>query len=204
MPAPSYRDYRLPSGRHTLGAEQVAANQRLRLIGAASDLLAEVRLVGLSARLIAERAGVSGHTFYEHFENVDALLTAAFASAAKLLVELTARDRDGAKDPERARRQAIGAAVALGGQEPGLTALMRLEVAVAVPAVGVERERLLSRLSSLECAREKPPIGRVATAAALALAVQGLESGGRQVALGRELAAGVSWWRTGDPRAGTP
>jgi AcrR family transcriptional regulator len=191
MPPPSFRDYRLPSGRHGLTPAQVAENQRLRLIGAGSDLLAEGRLPGLTSRLICRRAGVSGHTFYEHFANVDALLVAAFANAAQLLVELIAGACTGRADRGERIQKALAAAVCLGGEEHGFAALFRIEVAVAIPEVGAERERMLARLSALAAGRRPETDRCTAIAAAFALAVDQLEGKalGATASIGGELTA---------------
>jgi AcrR family transcriptional regulator len=174
-----------------LGTEQVAANQRLRLIGAASDLLAEGRLLGLTSRLIARHAGVSSQTFYEHFENVDALLTAAFANAAQVLVELTAGLCTGAPDQSEQVQMVLAAAVSLGGEEPGVAALFRVEVAVAIPEVGAERERLLARLVALAGGRRDRSRMRIPVAGAVGLAVERLDAdaAGTAFALPGELAS---------------
>jgi AcrR family transcriptional regulator len=183
MPPPSYRDYRLPRGNHGLSRAQVTENQRWRLLGAASEVLAEQRLSGVSSRLIARRAGVSSHTFYAHFEDVDDVLAAAFANAAHLLVESTGTAFAAHKEPEAAWRAALASALAMGVEEAGLAALMRTELAVAVPAVAAERERLLVRLAAQRggAARGQPDSGRRwAVSAALALGVEGLQ-GGREM-----------------------
>jgi AcrR family transcriptional regulator len=161
-----------------LGAERVAANQRLRLVGAGSDLLAERRLLGLTSRLICRRAGVSGHTFYEHFENVDALLTAAFANAAQLLVGLIANACAVAADRDEKPQKALAAAASLGAEEPGLVALMRLEIAVAIPEVGAERERLIGRLATLAASWGRGPASRAGVGAVLSIGHDRLEAGG--------------------------
>ena len=160
MPPPSYRDYRLPPGRHGLGAEEVAANQRWRLIGAASEVLAEKRLLGLSSRLICRRAGVSNHTFYKHFHDVDDLITVAFANAAEILVDTVADGCMAGADHDRRTERALAAALTLGAEERALASLMRLEIAVAIPAVGAERERLVARLAALVPGRDKPVLRR--------------------------------------------
>jgi DNA-binding transcriptional regulator YbjK len=175
-----FRDYRLPRGNHGLSRAQVTENQRWRLIGAASEVLAEERILGVTSRLVARRAGVSSHTFYEHFEDVDDVLAAAFANAAQLLVESTGAAFAAHEDPEGAWGAALSAALAAGADEPGLAALMRIELAVAVPAVAAERERLLRRLAALPDAigrRRSGPGCRWAVTAALALGVERLQTG---------------------------
>jgi AcrR family transcriptional regulator len=174
MPPPSYRDYRLPRGNHGLSRAQVAENQRWRLLGAASELLAERRLAGLTSRLIARRAGVSSHTFYEHFDNVDGVLAAAFANAAQLLVELIAGDCASTAEHREQVYGALEVAISLGAMEPGLVALFRVEVAVGIPEVGAERERLLARLDALAAARGTETHRRSAIAGAFSIAVEWL------------------------------
>ncbi len=174
MTRPSYRDYRLPQGRHGLSPAQVAANQRWRLIGAASDVLADNGLIGVTIRSIARRAGVSVHTFYEHFDSVDDVLIAAFGNASELLAELAASAYAGAGSLEEGRRLAVDEALALGAREPALSALMRMELAVGVRAIGVERDRLVSRLDGL-AGGARGGSGRISVAAVLGLVVERLE-----------------------------
>lgn len=169
MTAPSDRYRRLPGGRHRLSRAEVAEDQRRRLLAAAADVLAERRIGGLSARLIARRAGVSNYTFYEHFNSVDAVLIASFAVAAQLLVEVVAGACDEGPNPASSER-AVASAFNLGLEEPGLAALMGLEVAVALPQVGEERERLVRRLAEL---LSKPPVAAALAAGGRRRAVEG-------------------------------
>jgi AcrR family transcriptional regulator len=138
---------RLPGGRHRLSREEVAESQRRRLIAAAGDVLAERRIGGLSARLIARRAGVSNYTFYEHFESVDAVLAAAFTAGARRLVNVVAGNC--AEGHGAGIEGAVAAGLSLGLEDLGLAALMRLEVAVALPQVAAEREQLACKLAAL-------------------------------------------------------
>jgi AcrR family transcriptional regulator len=180
---PSDRYRRLPGGRHRLSRAEVAEDQRRRLIAAAGDVLAERRIGGLSARLIARRAGVSNYTFYEHFESVDAVLGASFAVAAQLLVGMvTGACAEGPRGDniERALASALGLCL----QERGLAALMRLEVAVALPGVAEARRQLSWRLAALLTApggageaAVRAKTGPLAVEGALALGLDQLDSG---------------------------
>jgi AcrR family transcriptional regulator len=175
---PGYGDYRLPRGRHGLSREEVTANQRLRLIGAASELLVEERLEGLTSRAIARRAGVSSHTFYEHFTDVDDVLTASYALASRLLFETLAAACAEGEGPS-GRREALSAALSLGAEEAWLIALMRIELAVAIPGVAADRERLTRWLRALLGGSESEGSGRgldAALAAALAVGVDRLDA----------------------------
>jgi AcrR family transcriptional regulator len=176
MPAPSFGDYRLPRGNHGLSRAQVVENQRWRLLGAASEVLAERRLAGVSSRLIARRAGVSSHTFYEHFEDVDDVLAAAFANAAQLLVESTGAAFAAHEEPEAAWGAALSVALAVADEERGLAALMRPELAVAVRAVAAERRQLVGRLVAFEGNDRRGTAESASVAGALALAIEKLEN----------------------------
>jgi AcrR family transcriptional regulator len=172
---PSYRDYRLPRGRHGLGGREVLENQRWRLIGAGAEILAEARLEGVTSRAVARRAGVSGETFYRHFADVPDLLVAAFAVAAQLLVEVVGRACVEGCDGAGAAAAALEAALVFGAAEPGLGALMRTEVAVALPQLAAERERLLGRLAALAVGEGRGPTSRAGLAAVGALLSIGLD-----------------------------
>jgi AcrR family transcriptional regulator len=58
---------RLPSGRHDLSREEVAASQRERILDATAEIVAEKGLSALTIPEIASRANVSHETFYEMF-----------------------------------------------------------------------------------------------------------------------------------------
>jgi AcrR family transcriptional regulator len=73
----SRRAQRLPSGRHDLSREEVAASQRVRILDATAEIVAEHGLAKLTIPEIASRANVSHETFYEMFHTkMDAFLGA--------------------------------------------------------------------------------------------------------------------------------
>ena len=191
MPAPSYRDYKLPHGRHGLRRSEVVENQRWRLIGAASEVLAERRVTGITSRLVAHRAGVSSETFYEHFEGVDDVLIAAFANAAQLLVELVGAAHSASAEPHDACQKALSSALSLAAKEPGLGAVMRTEVAVAIPGVMNEWEQLLARLDKIGRGSEDGVGQKDSVAGAIALAIERVEvnTAGAAANLSRDLAS---------------
>jgi AcrR family transcriptional regulator len=81
---PSVRPGGLPSGRHELSRELVAAHQRERIVEAIAATLAEHGHSGLTVAEIARRAGVSHRTFYEHFpDKWEAFLAAGATSAQR-------------------------------------------------------------------------------------------------------------------------
>jgi AcrR family transcriptional regulator len=60
---------RLPRGPHSLSREQVAANQRLRVVLAMIDVVGEKGYAASTIVDVAARAGVSRNSFYEHFKS---------------------------------------------------------------------------------------------------------------------------------------
>ncbi len=82
---------RLPSGASGLPRELVLASQRQRLIHGVTLAVSEKALHGTTISDIAERAGVSKKTFYEHFTDKMACFLAAYDhGAAALMLEVVA------------------------------------------------------------------------------------------------------------------
>jgi AcrR family transcriptional regulator len=65
---------RLPRGPHSLTREQVAADQRRRLMAALTDVVADKGYTAATVADVSARAGVSRKAFYEHFANKEACL----------------------------------------------------------------------------------------------------------------------------------
>jgi AcrR family transcriptional regulator len=82
----------LPRGPHRLSREEVADSQRRRLLAAFTDLLAEHGYAAVTIGGLARRAGVSRAAFYEHFEDKEACMNAAYDHFAEtLLSSMTGR-----------------------------------------------------------------------------------------------------------------
>lgn len=140
---------RLPAGRHGLTRDQVAENQRLRMIMAAAETLAARGCKGVTAREISSRAGVSSTSFYQQFDNVDACLLAAHGMVADCVWELASAACAGAGGwPERLRA-CVDAVAGFLAAEPFLARLLCADLAAGVPAVSAAREQLLGRLARL-------------------------------------------------------
>ena len=73
---------RLPPGRHSVPAEEVARQQRLRLMAGMLDAVGEQGYVATSVADVLSRAGVSRRTFYEHFADKEACFVQAFDHVA--------------------------------------------------------------------------------------------------------------------------
>ncbi len=79
---------RLPPGRHSVPAEEVARQQRLRLMNGMLDAVGEQGYVATSVADVLARAGVSRRTFYEHFADKEACFLQAFDHVVRVTREL--------------------------------------------------------------------------------------------------------------------
>ncbi|HSK49539.1 MAG TPA: TetR/AcrR family transcriptional regulator [Solirubrobacterales bacterium] len=121
----------LPRGRHRLDPEQVAENQRRRLVAAMARSVAERGYAATSVDRILEGSGVSRGTFYELFANRQECLLAAHEAAVAALAErLDVACAGGQPWRERAIA-AIGAVVEFAAQEPDLARLLTLDALAA-------------------------------------------------------------------------
>lgn len=76
---------RLPQGGDRFQAELLSRDQRDRILAATYDIVSKRGYQGATVELIVKRAGVARATFYEHFENREACLLAAFDAAVEEL-----------------------------------------------------------------------------------------------------------------------
>lgn len=70
---------KLPPGRHNLTREEVAADQRSRMINAMGETLVLKGFAGTTVADITQRAKVSKQTFYEHYDSKQACFLDAYA-----------------------------------------------------------------------------------------------------------------------------
>lgn len=68
----------LPRGPHRLSRDEVRESQRLRLLSACVEVIAQRGFAAATTAAIARHAGVSPRTFYDHFEDKLAGLLAAY------------------------------------------------------------------------------------------------------------------------------
>ncbi len=128
----------LPRGPQALPREQVAADQRERLFAALLEVVNERGFAGTTISGLVQRAGISRRSFYEHYENKEQCLLAAFDDS----VERLARRMVAGLDPHAEVREQIEGL--LRGlfeatvERPQAARLVCVEVAAAGPA-GVER-----------------------------------------------------------------
>ncbi|MEW6473773.1 MAG: TetR/AcrR family transcriptional regulator [Actinomycetota bacterium] len=162
-PAPPTR---LPSGRHGLPRETVAASQRGRLINAMAAVVAEKGYAATTVADVVERAGVSRRTFYEQFADKEACFLAAYEAALAVVlerirgaVETGAGAAAGWRDRARAGVEAF---LALLASEPAFARALQVEILTAGPAALARRTSMLVMFSGVwrnvhERARSEEP-----------------------------------------------
>jgi AcrR family transcriptional regulator len=80
----------LPRGRHGLSREEVEASQRLRLVQAMAEVMAEQGYARTSVADILRRARVSRETFYELFDSKQDCFLSAFEQAYAHILDAVA------------------------------------------------------------------------------------------------------------------
>lgn len=143
-------DDSIAPGRHGIPAEEVAENQRWRLLGAVAEVLAERGHVGTTSTRVAKRAGVSPATFYQHFDNVGDCLLAAYVSASDCVWDIVS---------EACEKEEIGwlhrLGVAVGSTlrflavEPATANLLGSEAPAGEVAIAIAREGSVGKLAEL-------------------------------------------------------
>jgi AcrR family transcriptional regulator len=125
----------LPAGRHGFSREQVAHNQRERLIAGLATAVAEKGYRAVTITDITKAARVSRRVFYENFEGKDECFLAAFEVVVRHIRELGVEAVAPIDDwPQRAIA-AARAVLAFFAEEPALSRLCLVESQAAGPAV---------------------------------------------------------------------
>jgi AcrR family transcriptional regulator len=128
----------LPRGPQALPREQVAADQRERLFAALLEIVNERGFAGATISGLVQRAGISRSSFYEHYENKEQCLLAAFDDSVE---RLTRRMVAGLDPGGELRDQIEGLLCGLFEatvERPQAARLVCVEVSAAGPA-GVQR-----------------------------------------------------------------
>jgi AcrR family transcriptional regulator len=113
-------DYgRLPRGRHGIPKEEVLANQRERLLAAATVVFAEQGYASLAITAVIARAGVSRSTFYKFFDDKLDCVLAAQRRAVEALGQTIAWACTAEQDWPCGVARGVGAAIAFTARFPG-------------------------------------------------------------------------------------
>ncbi len=125
----------LPAGRHGFSREQVAHNQRERLIAGLATAVAEHGYNAVTITHITKAAAVSRRVFYENFEGKEECFLAAFDVVVAHIGELIAEAVEAAPDWPHQAVAAAREALAFLASEPDLARLCLVESQSAGPAV---------------------------------------------------------------------
>jgi AcrR family transcriptional regulator len=125
----------LPAGRHGFSREQVAHNQRERLIAALATAVAEHGYGAVTITHITKQARVSRRVFYENFAGKEECFLAAFEVVAGHVRELAGEAVAPLPDWPHRAIAASRAVLAFLASEPDLARLCLVESQGAGPAV---------------------------------------------------------------------
>lgn len=136
----------LPAGRHGFSREQVAHNQRERLIAGIATAVAEHGYSEVTITHITKEAKVSRRVFYANFESKEECFLAAFDAVVGHVRELVAAAVGAAPDwPHRAIAAARESLDFL-ASEPDLARLCLVEAQGAGPAIAARFHTAVSEL----------------------------------------------------------
>jgi AcrR family transcriptional regulator len=129
---------RLPPGRHSIAVEEVARQQRMRLMGAMLDAVGEQGYIATSVADVLARAGISRRTFYEHFCDKEDCYLQAYDHAAQRLTAAVTEALASHERWEGAARTALDLMLRTVADNPRLARACLVEVLAVGPA-GVRR-----------------------------------------------------------------
>jgi AcrR family transcriptional regulator len=125
----------LPAGRHGFSREQVAHNQRERLIAGLATAVAERGYRAVTITDITKQARVSRRVFYANFESKDECFLAAFEVVVGHIRELAGEAVASSDDWPRRAIVAAQTVLSFFAEEPDLARLCLVESQAAGPTV---------------------------------------------------------------------
>lgn len=145
---------RLPRGRHGLSRAQVAADQRLRILLALAETMADKGYVATTVADVLKGAGVSRETFYQQFSSKQDAFMAAFDTAGEIALQaLSGRfeaDRGAGADPDvdpiERFDTALGVYLDNLAEEPAFARMFLVEVYAAGPEAIARRAAFQARV----------------------------------------------------------
>ncbi len=135
----------LPRGRHGLSRDEVESHQRLRILAAIADTMAQKGYAATSVADIIRGAGVSRETFYQLYDNKLDAFMAAFDTVAEVVVEALATT-DGPTSPTDRIEALIEAYLGLVAATPEWARLFLVEVHAAGPDAIARRAEIQERI----------------------------------------------------------
>jgi AcrR family transcriptional regulator len=149
VPRSSDSRSRLPRGPHSLSREQVATNQRQRLMSAMIEQVGASGYTGTTVGDVIARAGVSRKAFYEHFANREECFLATYDALVAEGIERVGKAYGEANGLPSGAAAGIGELFELALENPGALRLVLIEVGAVGPAGVARRERLIGAYERL-------------------------------------------------------
>jgi len=150
---------RLPRGRHALAPEEVARDQRERLLAAVPGVVAEHGYEAMSVADIVKAAAVSRNAFYKSFSDKQECFATAHEQGHERLFEvLTQPCEEGATTEERVEGSLAAGLDALAA-EPDVARLLFVEAPSAGEGIALRYHEWLGRYGTLlrSAAPDLPP-----------------------------------------------
>jgi AcrR family transcriptional regulator len=128
---------------------QLADFQRTRVIGAMFDVTAQRGAGNVTVAHVVERSGVSRRTFYEHFEDREDCLLAAYERALTLACERVIPAYEEQKGWRERIRGGLVELLRFCDQEPSVARMLVCEPQACGPRVAQRRAEVLARLTRI-------------------------------------------------------
>jgi AcrR family transcriptional regulator len=140
---------RLPRGRNALGADQVLADQRRRLVAAVPRVAAEHGYEAMSVADIVKAAAVSRNAFYNNFSDKRECFAAAHEACHERLLALLERPCERGSSAEERVETALGGALDMLSAEPDVASLLFVEAPAAGQEIAFRYHEWLRRYGSV-------------------------------------------------------
>jgi AcrR family transcriptional regulator len=159
----------LPRGPHGLSRDEVARSQRLRLLTAMTDAVAEKGFAKTVVADVVARSGVSRATFYTMFRDKEDCFQAAYEMNAALVAEvleagLEEMRNDARSGPLEKLERVLGLYIDTLASAPGLARVFLVEVYAAGPQAIAQRRASLDRFVDIVAATHGGRLGFLGTA----------------------------------------
>lgn len=138
---------RLPVGRHGLPREFVKANQRRRLLAAALDVFGRRGYAEASIAEVIRLAGVSRHTYYDHFADKEACLLATHDAAVDWLTDRLSDSLAAGEGWARGVVEVVGSLADHLSEDRRLARLLTVEMPCAGAAARARHDADIDRLA---------------------------------------------------------
>jgi AcrR family transcriptional regulator len=129
--------------------EQISDLQRARILSAMFEVAGERGAGGVTVAHVVERSGVSRRTFYDHFDDRENCLLAAFEQALALASGRVVSAYESTKGWREAMRAGLLAFLSFCDEEPCVARLLVSDSQASGPRVAERRAEILARLTRI-------------------------------------------------------